>query len=262
MHPCCFKVIISDPKLLNSSGHVFKKWLKKALQNCLTGSLDKSLCSVPLHIIFISNPTACRIVWVSKHFLGPLYLHRPCTSFTCSDESYHIRNMVRVHLIEELIIDVGIGKIKTEVKKKKKSMLQSTYFRVFCMKSLKWGVWTDPSTRSPMFSRWPRNVLQWYWWPESISDVFWTQTSANTCCKHRQKYNQMMHQIQVCVVHEKQSRADMLRNTFSVHGVIDYNGFYFLLMWRQSWDNPSAPVILKHIVLCSDEPLCIGVSHR
>lgn len=67
-------------------------------------------------------------------------------------------------------------------------MLQSTYFRVFCMKSLKWGVWTDPSTRSPMFSRWPRNVLQWYWWPESISDVFWTQTSANMCCKHRQPH--------------------------------------------------------------------------
>ncbi len=114
-----------------------------------------------------------------------IYMH-----MSCSDESYHVRNMVRVHLIQELIIDIGIGKIKAEVKK---SMLQSTYFPVFCMKSLKWGEWTDPSTRSPMFSRWPRNVLQWYWWPESISDVFWTQTSANVCCKHRHDAHMSLH---------------------------------------------------------------------
>ena len=33
-----------------------------------------------------------------------------------------------------------------------------------------------------MLSRWPRNVRQWYCWLVSISDVFWTHTSARVCC--------------------------------------------------------------------------------
>ncbi len=34
---------------------------------------------------------------------------------------------------------------------------------------------------------------------------------------------------QVCIAHEKRSRA-ALRNTFSVRGIIDYNQFYLHLM--------------------------------
>lgn len=60
---------------------------------------------------------------------------------------------------------------------------------------------THPITRSPILSRWPRNVRQWYCWLVSISDVFWTHTSARVCCHpntsaHKREYKYTFNPIQ------------------------------------------------------------------
>ncbi len=105
--------------------------------------------------------------------------------------AYHIGYVVRVHLIQVLIIDVGIGKIKSEgweVNVPSNVILTAGYQ---CSPSFLSNPHTHPSTRSPMLSRWPRNVRQWYCWLLSISDVFWTHTSARVCCNthtHREEY--------------------------------------------------------------------------
>lgn len=96
-------------------------------------------------------------------------------------ESYHIGNMVRVHLIQVLIIDVRIGKVKPVDRLNKPLILITCYQSSPPTCSTCWPH-THPSTRSPMLSRWPRNVRQWYCWLVSISDVFWTHTSARVCC--------------------------------------------------------------------------------
>lgn len=95
------------------------------------------------------------------------------------DDSYHIRNVVRVHLIQILIIDVRIGKVKPVEQWLPKLLSAKLYEQQFdqCRKCMG----AHPSTRSPMLSRWPRNVRQWYCWLVSISDVFWTHTSARVC---------------------------------------------------------------------------------
>lgn len=99
-------------------------------------------------------------------------------------ESYHIRNVVRVHLIQVLIIDVRIGKVKpVRLEGNVPLNVKLTAYPLHCQPD-QHGQWphTHPSTRSPMLSKWPRNVRQWYCWLVSISDVFWTHSSARVCC--------------------------------------------------------------------------------
>lgn len=95
-------------------------------------------------------------------------------------ESYHVRNVVRVYLIQVLIIDVGIGKVKpVEQRRRCATKCKSHSLPLYCQDDQR--PHTHPSTRSPMLSKWPRNVRQWYCWLVSISDVFWTHTSARVC---------------------------------------------------------------------------------
>lgn len=95
------------------------------------------------------------------------------------DDSYHVRNVVRVHLIQILIIDVRIGKVKPVEQWLPGLLGAKLYEQEFDQRRKCVGA--HPSTRSPMLSRWPRNVRQWYCWLVSISDVFWTHTSARVC---------------------------------------------------------------------------------
>ncbi len=66
--------------------------------------------------------------------------------------------------------------------------------------------------------------------PNLSQHVLQTQTRKGAKVQSDDAPNPFVLLEQVCVVHEKQSRADVLRNTFSVHGVIDYNRFNFLLI--------------------------------
>lgn len=64
-----------------------------------------------------------------------------------------------------------------------------------------WWPHTHPSTRSPMLSRWPRNVRQWYCWLVSISDVFWTHTSARVCWNTHGDAQKINKSVKTCVSH-------------------------------------------------------------
>lgn len=133
--------------------------------------------------------------------------------------------MMRVHLVQVFIINVGVGKVIPEEKETRREIKKSFwnfFFLNFVLSresnycegrtlpllrgvleaetqqrgtSLNFpsAVPTHPSTKSPMLSRCPRKVRQWYCWLVSISDVFWTHTSARVCCntqtKKQQKYS-------------------------------------------------------------------------
>lgn len=92
--------------------------------------------------------------------------------------THHIRNVVRVHLVQVLVIDVGIGKVEPAERHSVSVTAPPGGKRHHILRPR-----AHPSTRSPMLSRWPRNVRQWYCWLVSISDVFWTHSSARVCCR-------------------------------------------------------------------------------
>lgn len=100
------------------------------------------------------------------------------------DDSHHIWNMVRVHLIQILIIDVRVGKVKPVEQRLNVPLSANLWEEGFDRCSN--GAGSHPSTRSPMLSRWPRKVRQWYCWLVSNSDVFWTHTSARVCWNTQQ----------------------------------------------------------------------------
>lgn len=123
------------------------------------------------------------LIFFPEHFKLPLEGSGSAAdkdSWSCG-ATHHIRNVVRVHLVQVLVIDVGIGKVKPAEQHSVMWRPGGTWHH------LRWPH-AHPSTRSPMLSRWPRNVRQWYCWLVSISDVFWTHTSARVCWRPTTKY--------------------------------------------------------------------------
>lgn len=71
-------------------------------------------------------------------------------------DSYHVRNVVRVHLIQILVVDVGVGEVEAADRRLEAPLRAKLQERGGDRAG------AHPSTRSPMLSKWPRKVRQWY----------------------------------------------------------------------------------------------------
>ena len=192
-HTVCRECVSFIQKWLSSKYTIVKKKSAKRVQIChvIFKTLGKWLMINLLQCQFISM--CSNIQYCEKLFskFNSYTIHWNVSLDTHSNKvlltkvvwnidkdltTYHVRDSLSVHLTQVLIIDIWTGEIESNTKK-------YILLYMFITAEIDYrGVCSYPSAVSPVFSRWPKCVRQWYWQsftPRSCMRA--THASAKTC---------------------------------------------------------------------------------